>query len=237
MENCTTPEELKKAYKKLALRHHPDKGGDPESFKALTQEYEQRLANFSTEEPTEQYNLEVSLEEIYTGITGKKLRVTNEKRCSGCSQICPICKGKGGFEIQLGPFRMNQQCGMCMGSGGGPPRGCGACNQSGKITVTKDYTVDVPEGSSDGYTSGPFVVRVKPHPTFERRGQDLVIKHKIPFQQTIHGCLVTIQHLTKKIQVDISQWAPIDPRRSYVVRDEGLPGGDLHIIFDIDYGR
>ena len=28
--------EIKKAYRKQALAHHPDKGGDPEAFKDLT---------------------------------------------------------------------------------------------------------------------------------------------------------------------------------------------------------
>lgn len=32
--------EIKKAYRKAALRAHPDKGGDPETFKELTQAYE-----------------------------------------------------------------------------------------------------------------------------------------------------------------------------------------------------
>lgn len=29
-------DEIKKAYRKNALKHHPDKGGDPELFKELT---------------------------------------------------------------------------------------------------------------------------------------------------------------------------------------------------------
>jgi DnaJ family protein A protein 2 len=32
--------EIKNAYKKLALEHHPDKGGDPEKFKLITAAYE-----------------------------------------------------------------------------------------------------------------------------------------------------------------------------------------------------
>eukprot|EP00448_Togula_jolla_P005582 CAMPEP_0170598028 /NCGR_PEP_ID=MMETSP0224-20130122/16024_1 /TAXON_ID=285029 /ORGANISM="Togula jolla, Strain CCCM 725" /LENGTH=508 /DNA_ID=CAMNT_0010922543 /DNA_START=71 /DNA_END=1597 /DNA_ORIENTATION=+ len=32
--------EIKKAYRKLAVKHHPDKGGDPEMFKEITRAYE-----------------------------------------------------------------------------------------------------------------------------------------------------------------------------------------------------
>ncbi|RXK36245.1 chaperone regulator [Tremella mesenterica] len=35
-----TDDEIKKAYRKNALKHHPDKGGDPELFKDLTLAYE-----------------------------------------------------------------------------------------------------------------------------------------------------------------------------------------------------
>ena len=31
-----TPDEIKKAYRKLASQHHPDKGGDPEMFKQIS---------------------------------------------------------------------------------------------------------------------------------------------------------------------------------------------------------
>lgn len=35
-----TFDQIKKAYRKLAIKHHPDKGGDPEKFKEITNAYE-----------------------------------------------------------------------------------------------------------------------------------------------------------------------------------------------------
>lgn len=35
-----TTDEIKKAFRKLALKAHPDKGGDPEKFKEISVAYE-----------------------------------------------------------------------------------------------------------------------------------------------------------------------------------------------------
>ena len=35
VEKTADPESIKKKYRKLAIKHHPDKGGDPEKFKEI----------------------------------------------------------------------------------------------------------------------------------------------------------------------------------------------------------
>lgn len=40
MDNKATTDEIKKAFRKKALKEHPDKGGDPEKFKDLSLAYE-----------------------------------------------------------------------------------------------------------------------------------------------------------------------------------------------------
>jgi len=40
VSKTATADELKKAYRKLAIKNHPDKGGDPEKFKEISHAYE-----------------------------------------------------------------------------------------------------------------------------------------------------------------------------------------------------
>ena len=57
-QECTTAEELKKAYHKAAAKLHPDNGGDQEEFKRMQQEYQKafdRLKNIHKTQSGETY--------------------------------------------------------------------------------------------------------------------------------------------------------------------------------------
>ena len=43
--NCQTLEELKKLYKQLVFKHHPDRGGNEELMKQINVEYDKIFLN------------------------------------------------------------------------------------------------------------------------------------------------------------------------------------------------
>ena len=40
VNETATQDEIKKSYRKLAMEHHPDKGGSEEKFKKISEAYE-----------------------------------------------------------------------------------------------------------------------------------------------------------------------------------------------------
>ena len=46
--HCHTLDELKAEYRRLAIKHHPDHGGDPETMKEINAEHDQRFAVLKT---------------------------------------------------------------------------------------------------------------------------------------------------------------------------------------------
>jgi len=45
-DNCTTVEEAKKLYRKLAMQYHPDRGGNTKTMQEVNVEYQQLLESF-----------------------------------------------------------------------------------------------------------------------------------------------------------------------------------------------
>mgnify|MGYP000164755386 CR=1 FL=1 len=52
VNETATQEEIKKSYRKLAVEHHPDKGGDENKFKKISEAYD----TIGDENKRSQYN-------------------------------------------------------------------------------------------------------------------------------------------------------------------------------------
>lgn len=79
VERGASTDEIKRAYKKLAMKHHPDKpGGDPEKFKEINQAHETlsdperraRYDQFGTDEPQQQMPQGPDISQMFQNMFG-----------------------------------------------------------------------------------------------------------------------------------------------------------------------
>lgn len=205
--------EIKKAYKKLALKYHPDKNsGDDTQFKKINEAYEilsdqekkqmydqfgeeylkpdfqnnqhhfnpndifeqffkpQQRTNFSHHNKGKDliHNIELSLEEIYIGIT-KKMAINRDIICSECKGIgckdknkiqkCSDCNGQGikTIERQLQPGMVQQirtKCTKCNGQGNiiTNENKCTKCNGNKTIKDRQIKEIVIHKGIENGET-------------------------------------------------------------------------------------
>jgi len=120
--------EIKKAYKKLALSHHPDRGGDPEEFKKIQHAHE-----------------------VLTDETKRKVYDMTGSDTGEMPQGNPFGGGGpfgGGMPFGGVPFDMGDLFGgmFGMGGGGGGPRGVRVKRAQGP-----PKTIEIPLGLKDYY--------------------------------------------------------------------------------------
>lgn len=241
---------VKKAYRKLAMKHHPDKGGDPEQFKKIQEAYdritkgepvqEQQFDPFSMfgnifqnfgapgMRQKQLHDIRVTLDVAYRGHE-VNLKVSDTEACGACK--CEVCKGIG--HIQLGPF--TQMCPKC---GGRKAHGCSICNRRGSVETTTNYTVNIKPGTPSGtviHVCEKFDVRllIETNPVFEIDGVDLVYTVNMTFKESLVGKTFVVPHLGGNFEYT-SKF--IKPNKKYIVKGKGLSKeGNLVFKFVIDY--
>ncbi|MBU0547116.1 MAG: molecular chaperone DnaJ [Patescibacteria group bacterium] len=147
-------------------------------------------------------------------------------RCSGTGaepgtkiKECFSCRGTGRVqEVKktiLGSYTRTTVCPQCRGEGNVPEKFCNVCRGEGRIKGEEKIEFVIPAGIDSNQTikiegkggagkrggrAGNLYVRifVKPNSTFERSGDDLIVRLPISFSQAGLGDEVEITTLDKK---------------------------------------
>ena len=154
------------------------------------------------------YNMEITLEEAYTGKTAQ-IRVPSSISCTVCSGsgakpgtqpvTCTMCGGHGKVRASQGFFSVERTCPQCQGRGQTIKDPCPKCSGQGRIVQERSLSVNIPAGIEDGtrirlanegeagLRSGPsgdlyIFLAVKPHEFFQRDGADLYCR--VPISMT-----------------------------------------------------
>ncbi|PIN88374.1 hypothetical protein AB205_0134660 [Aquarana catesbeiana] len=168
-----TPDELKKAYRKLALKYHPDKNpNEGERFKQISQAYEvlsdakkRDLYDKGGEQAIKEGGMGGSgfgsPMDIFDMFFGGGGRMQRERRGrggrKGAVECCPNCRGSG-MQIrihQIGPGMVQQiqsVCPECQGQGEriNPKDRCKSCNGRKIVREKKILEVHIDKGMKDG---------------------------------------------------------------------------------------
>ena len=172
------------------------------------------------------------------------------KRCQGSGaepgtpiNQCSTCGGTG--EVQevkrtfLGSFTKWTVCPECHGEGQKPEKVCNVCKGEGRVKGEEKISFVIPAGvdseqiikiSGQGDagkrkgSSGDLFIRIliKPHPIFQRRGDDLFILKEISITQAILGDKIEIPSLdNKNISIEIP--AGIETQELLKIPSKGIP--------------
>lgn len=136
-------DDIKKAYRKLALKHHPDKGGDEEKFKEITGAYEALLGKrkeVSREFPGGGVGIDINdiLQDFQQQWYRRQTQVSrppNDENQIGVRfqvSVGDIKKGK----TATARYQQSEDCVSCNGLGGEGKQTCPRCNGQGFLVYT-----------------------------------------------------------------------------------------------------
>jgi curved DNA-binding protein len=222
--------EIKAAYRKMAMKHHPDRGGDEKTFKEVNAAYEtlsdpqkkqmidmgvdpnSQHTNYRQGSPFEFHFNTGNFDDIFSnfGFGGRPMRKNKTLNVNIEVTLEDILKGKV-IDAEIGIPSGNKK----LVSIEVPP---GIENgQQIRYRGMGEHTLkDVPPGD--------LIVNifVREHPTFQRQGDMLMVKKFISPWDAILGSDITIETIDKKT-LTIGIPAGTQPDTVLSCRGEGLP--------------
>ena len=138
----------------------------------------------------------------------------------GQFHACPACDGSGRARGKLGLFSGHQACPRCKGTGKLPSSSCSSCHGAGTVLKAERITVKIPPGVENGSNvrvqgkghmgrlGGPsgdlyIVTRVRPHPFFERKGDNIYCEVPITVTEAALGAKIEVPTVDGKASMRI----------------------------------
>ncbi|KAL8106245.1 uncharacterized protein LOC141677473 [Apium graveolens] len=253
VDKTATEEDLKKAYKKRAMKWHPDKNTsnklEAESkFKQISEAYDvlsdpskrqiyDLYGEVRSEEPKEKEvkrrDAAEIFEELFGGSERRKASVVENKLVCGLEELFTGSKRKMKISRSV-------------------------LDENSKLTTVEEILaihikpgwkkgtrITFPEkgNQAPGVTPGDliFIVDEKPHAVFKRDGNDLVIHKKISLLDALTGKTIKLATLDgRDLRIPIKDI--VKPGHEEVIPNEGMPiskepgkRGNLRIKFDIKF--
>lgn len=206
------------------------------------------------------YDMPIAFEEAAAGLE-TKIKIPRMESCPDCGGRgarrgthpvpCSACGGAGHVRRQQGFFTLSQECSRCRGTGQIIQEPCPGCRGEGRRREDRVLSLKIPAGVEDGMRlrvsgegeaglrGGPagdlyVVLRVKPHPFFERQGMDLYCTIPISLTQAALGAEIkapTLKGGHEKLRIPEGT----QPNTMFRLRGLGLPSvekrghGDLYV--------
>jgi molecular chaperone DnaJ len=210
------------------------------------------------------YDMEISFEEAAHGCD-KEITITKAERCEACqgsgaetgsrTKSCPTCNGRGQVITSRGIFSIAQTCPQCQGAGRIIEKPCKVCRGNGRREQAAKIKLRIPAGvdtgsrlrstgnGEAGVRGGPHgdlyvVLHVRPHPIFQRDGDDLLCEVPVSFVQAALGAEIDVPTLTGKASIKIPLGT--QPGTMFRLKGKGIKNvqgygfGDLHVRINVE---
>ena len=231
LKRGASDEEIKKAYRKLAMKHHPDRGGDQNKFKEISTAYEaltnpekKRIIDLGGDPNAQGGGFNQGPFEFHFG-SGNFEDIFHNFGF-GFGQR-PMQRNKSlniNVDVTLEEVLTGKDIDAELGIPGGKSRMINIAIPPGVDNGQQIRYEGMGDNSIPNLRAGDLIVNVRiiPHPVFKREGDSLIYEHTISVWDAMLGTTVSVTTLDKR-NLDITVPAGIQPETILSCNGEGLP--------------